>query len=163
MFQLESEMETSFEDLLSTYSRDLLVMRQVKGLAGIPDYLVVRSKGQKQAAVAIELKLSQWRRALEQAYKYRSFCVAAIVVLDDKFIKRALRNISEFHHFNVGLASLSVTGIFTWHHKPKVRRPYSEFLTRKLSDQLNNESCHDPFISAADSVPERIDERFCLC
>lgn len=75
---------------------------------------------------AIETKLKNWRRALYQASRYRDFAHQAWVVMDDRDVSPALRNLEEFSRLNVGLASIATTGEAKIHAKPTLRSPRSE-------------------------------------
>ncbi len=75
---------------------------------------------------AIETKLKNWRRALYQASRYRDFAHQAWVVMDDRDVSPALRNLAEFSRLNIGLASIATAGDAKIHAKPTLRSPRSE-------------------------------------
>jgi hypothetical protein len=54
--------------------------------------------------IAIEAKLSDWRRALAQAYRYLDFATQSWVLLDAANSGPASKNIADFKRLNVGLA-----------------------------------------------------------
>jgi len=56
---------------------------------------------------AFELKISNWRKALIQAHRYRYFADATIVVLPSEKIKVASKYLNTFRAINVGLWSFS--------------------------------------------------------
>lgn len=89
--------------------------------------------------VAIEAKLRKWRKALNQATRYQHFAHYSWVVLDQECSRRAIDNINEFRRFNVGLASVSVTGELTTHHKPVKRKPKSPILFWMANVKIANE------------------------
>lgn len=60
-----------------------------------------------QAIVAVEAKLSDWARALVQAYRNQQFADESWVVLDHCHHKAAVRNADEFRKAGVGLASVA--------------------------------------------------------
>jgi hypothetical protein len=68
---------------------------------------------------AIEAKLSNWRRALFQASRYKSFATESWVLLDRKHSNSAFRNLDEFKVRNIGLAFLSTIGKIDIAHIPK--------------------------------------------
>lgn len=107
-----------------------------RGLFGIPDLVVAGiqrvERGGQLHSVAFEMKLSNWSRALIQAFRYRSFAMISYVVLDAAFVSRALKNIYRFHQSNIGLLSVDVTGSFTDHFSPAVCPPYSEHIERRF-------------------------------
>ncbi|PVY40382.1 hypothetical protein [Pontibacter virosus] len=76
---------------------------------------------QIEETVAIEAKLKNWKRALQQAYRYKWFASLSYVVLDSKNINPAKRNIQEFEKYNVGLATIAKNGSLD-----VIFKPYSE-------------------------------------
>jgi hypothetical protein len=63
-----------------------------------------------ETVIAVEAKLSDWSRALVQAYRNRQFADESWVVLDHRYYKAALAHLERFERSGVGLASLDVTG-----------------------------------------------------
>ena len=78
--------------------------------------------------LALEAKLTDWKRALKQASRYLDYAHQSWVVLDEYAIKPAQKNIKEFQRLNIGLSSISTNGEFTIYHTPSVQPP--KFLTR---------------------------------
>jgi len=66
--------------------------------------------GLLRAVTAIELKLRDWRKALDQAARYRSFAERSLVVVDSDRSTRARANAVAFQFNGIGLASLSACG-----------------------------------------------------
>lgn len=60
--------------------------------------------------VSIEAKLRDWKRALTQAYRYKTFSNQSWVLLDEAHILPALKSTNSFKNFGVGLASFSSQG-----------------------------------------------------
>lgn len=56
--------------------------------------------------IAIEAKLSDWSRALVQAYRNRQFADESWVVLDHRYHQAALAQLERFERAGVGLASV---------------------------------------------------------
>jgi len=56
-----------------------------------------------QKVIAIEAKLSNWKRGLYQAYRYKEYASKSYLALYSKYIHRALKGKGEFVRFNVGL------------------------------------------------------------
>lgn len=54
-------------------------------------------------AIAIEAKISNWKRGLYQAYRYKWFSQRSYLALHHKHINPARKNISLFEELNVGL------------------------------------------------------------
>jgi hypothetical protein len=86
--------------------------------------------------VAIEAKLKNWKRALNQAYRYKWFASASYVVLDEKNINGALTNIDQFEKMNVGLASIDKIGNVIVIHKPIAEKPIDEKMQMLLSERI---------------------------
>ncbi len=61
--------------------------------------------------VAIEAKLYSWKRALNQAYRYKWFSEQSFVFLPEENIAPAERNLDMFKHLEVGLASVTKDSI----------------------------------------------------
>jgi hypothetical protein len=62
--------------------------------------------------IAIEAKLSDWRRALYQASRYLDYANQSWVVLDSKVLSSARLHVDEFRHRGIGLTGISSTGEF---------------------------------------------------
>jgi hypothetical protein len=60
--------------------------------------------------IAVEAKLSDWPRALVQAYRNRQFADESWVVLDHRFHQSAIAQIGRFQRSGVGLASVAKAG-----------------------------------------------------
>jgi len=52
---------------------------------------------------SFEAKLTNWRKGLQQAFRYRYFADKSILVMPESSISAALANIEEFKDLNVGL------------------------------------------------------------
>jgi len=88
-------------------------------------------------AVAIEAKLKNWKRALKQAYRYKWFASYTYVVMDDNYIRPALKNKSLFKKFNVGLASIKKNdGVITILIRPQKIKPIDEIMHYLLVEHL---------------------------
>lgn len=138
MFTSEKELSIAFENLLEkTEWANSKYYAEVDGLAGIPDYVLIQNNENDSISIGVELKLDNWKRAMIQAFRYRSFCEMSYVVLDDTYINRALKQIDEFKKFNIGLASINKNDMsFAFHHRPEVQQPFSERLSIKLQQKL---------------------------
>lgn len=114
---------------------------EVDGLFGRPDYLIgyhrVDCCGRQQIrTVAFEMKLHDWKRALTQAFRYAAFSHYAYVLMDDRFVGRALRFIDRFYKANIGLLSYSTSGDFFVHNRPLIRSPYAPVVYSKLQQKI---------------------------
>lgn len=107
---------------------------EVGGLFGIPDLVVARRRGEELECIAFEMKLSKWTRALEQAFRYKSFAERVFVVIDAAFKTPALAQLSLFQRYNIGLASVSSDGEAELHYLPRREVPFSDSTARALQE-----------------------------
>ena len=70
-----------------------------------------------ETIISIEAKLSDWSRALVQAYRNRQFADESWVVLDHRYYKPAASQIDRFQRSGVGLASVDIEGNLYIHHR----------------------------------------------
>ena len=75
---------------------------------GVADCIVLRRKDAKAELakaqlMAFEAKLSDWRKALTQAYRYRYYADVSIVILPTDVAGPAMDNRPLFRQFGVGL------------------------------------------------------------
>lgn len=84
MFSSENDLTLEFERVLqSLFSKNqVAVLKQVRGIVGIPDFVLLDNAPRSRIIVAVELKMTDWRRALLQAYKYRTFSHLSVVLMD---------------------------------------------------------------------------------
>ncbi len=128
MFATEEKMvDKCVEELSNTYSE--IVLEPI-GLFGIPDIMI-----KSDELICIEAKLKNWKRALIQAYKYRTFSQKSYVYMDEDYIKSPLENIDEFKKFNVGLAGVSNERINIY-YEPKIEQPFSNELYNKAKEKF---------------------------
>ncbi|MGF1706494.1 hypothetical protein [Enterovibrio baiacu] len=86
--------------------------------------------------VGIEAKLKDWKKALWQASRYKTFATEAWVMLDRKHATSAIKNIDKFENFNIGLATFSSEGHYFEHFSPKKEVPQSEIASWKANTIL---------------------------
>lgn len=115
--------------------------REVEGLFGIPDFMIaygrVSSEGCKEIkAIAFEMKIKNWRRALTQAYRYSAFAHYSYVIMDEAFCRPAIQNIDMFQKSNIGLLSIDINSQLRWYHRPRYQDPYSFHLYKNFYDSL---------------------------
>jgi len=104
---------------------------EVPNLYGIPDYVIFKvnphaNLNKRFTTYAFEMKLSNWKRALVQAYCYQAFANKSYVLLDHSHIRSPRKNLIEFKKSNVGLLSIDIEGRVFLHFEPKYRKPYSK-------------------------------------
>ena len=128
MFRTEEKMvDTCVNELLNEYKKDEILLEPI-GLFGIPDIMI-----NNKEIISIEEKLKNWKRALIQAYRYRSFSKKAYVFMDNDYIDAPLENIKEFKKFNIGLAGVSNEKIEIY-YEPEEKEPFSKELYIKAMD-----------------------------
>lgn len=131
MFASEQEMSVKFENFLKTNIGDSY-LKECTGLVGIPDFIFYITNNKKLVVISFELKLRNWKRATQQAFRYKTFSNLSFVVLSSKNIKPAVNNIEFFEKYNIGLVSFDSEKNLKILFKPKMESPYSEGLNKKI-------------------------------
>lgn len=141
MFKSEKDLVESSLPLIQSFfasedEDEVIIVKEPKGLFGIPDVLLYNGE-----IVAIEFKLKNWKKALQQAFRYRSFSCESYVFLDSDYIGNAMKNLEEFERFNIGLCGVTKISIETY-HKPNRKNPFSNDMIAKACELLEiNEYC----------------------
>ena len=138
-FPTEKEMVKAIkksEYIQCLFSEPYVIQEEVKGYFGIPDLVVVGANNEKQAAYAFEAKLTNWRRALFQAFRYKAFVNKSYVILDSDFVNPALSQLDRFHRSNVGLLCVDDRENVHCHYDPYYESPYSPQLEMKFNAQF---------------------------
>jgi len=135
MFTSEQEMSIQFEKFLKTNFGNSYI-KECQGLSGIPDFIFYTKIKKEVSVISFELKLKNWKRATQQAFRYRSFSNIAYVVLSNDSIHSAIKNIETFEKYNIGLASFNMANIFKVIYQPEFSIPYSENLNQKLIESI---------------------------
>ena len=87
-------------------------------------------------SIAIEAKLTDWRRALKQAYRYKWFSNKSFVFLPIQNIDTPKKNIDLFKKYNVGLAGTSKDIGIEVIYSPKKESPISQNMRIVLNEHL---------------------------
>ena len=121
------------QDNMKTYYEN-----EAKGLFGIPDLIITKKpvNNTEVKTIAFEMKLSKWKRALIQAFRYKAFAELSYVMMDNKKINPALKNIESFKNSNIGLLSIDIDGNVFIHYTPTKEIPYNEVLEKKLHERI---------------------------
>ena len=135
--------------LASAYLRDLLDSRfnlahfvEPRGLFGIPDLVVANSAppheedDQKLDVFAFEMKLSDWKRALIQAFRYKAFANYSAVLLDEDHIAPALAQLERFETAGIGLLGIGDSGDVDVFYFPTCAAPYSGQLEATVREMV---------------------------
>lgn len=142
-FKSEKQLSICFKKIFidKIKEENILYYSEFKGMFGVPDYLVIeRSNKSIMHIIAFELKLKNWRQALKQAFRYRTFSNLSFVILDEKYVELALNHIDEFIKFNVGLASINKNNGIKVFHLPKRKAPFSISYVMNLENKIINAS-----------------------
>lgn len=99
-----------------------------KGYCVTSNQCYLRSKTFVDGLIAIEGKIKNWRRALQQASRNRLFSSQSFVALDAKYSKPALKQIDLFREARVGLAIVFREGQVSVLYKPPKSRPLAPVL-----------------------------------
>lgn len=75
---------------------------------GVADCIVFRIEGKDdemamEDLTAFEVKLSDWRKALAQAYRYRYYANSSVVIMPEEAARSAVDNYHLFERFGLGL------------------------------------------------------------
>jgi hypothetical protein len=137
MFATEQEMSKMFEKYLKTNFGNTY-LKECQGLFGVPDFVFYAKENQDISIISFELKLKNWKRAVKQAFRYKSFSNITYVVLSAANVKAALSNIDIFEKYNIGLAKFGKENDFEILYKPLLDNPYSENLNLKLKENIGS-------------------------
>ncbi len=110
-----------FENFIETYN-DLYIANSIEPISN--------------ETIAIEAKLKNWKRALQQAYRYKWFASYSYVFMDEKYIQPAMKNKDMFKSYNIGLASVGIKGEVKVLFKPQKIEPYDEAMKLLLAEKL---------------------------
>lgn len=141
-FKTESEMVEAIKRNEQLHklmmSGKTLMQEEMSGLFGIPDLIFVKKNSKKRISYAYEAKLSNWSRALTQAFRYKAFVNKSFVILDHDHINPALSNTDKFCKANVGLISIDDSGNVQCYYNPYYEAPYSPRLENKFNEKISS-------------------------
>ena len=116
-------------------------LQEVKGYFGIPDFVLydLRKKTRKKEKLySFECKLRNWKRALIQAFRYKTFSGVSFVIMDLDHVKPAVENISEFEKSNIGLIGVGNDGEYEVFHQPEFEEPFTESMYFDLLNEIES-------------------------
>lgn len=138
-YATEEQMSRKFRaSVLADLPSSAIVCSEVKASMGIPDYVVLEHVNDQQVVTSYELKLSNWRRALRQAFRYKTFANQSYVVLDEATCSIAIENLDMFRQYNVGLASFDEDGCFKVHYRPAINSAFLECSYYRVVEELKS-------------------------
>lgn len=137
MFCSELQMSKNFECFIQSNFGNTYV-KELTGLFGIPDFVFLHEKNNDISIVAFELKLQNWKKAIVQAFRYRSFSNISYVVMPVNKVSAAAKNINMFKQFNVGLATFDIEMVFNVIFEPNFEEPFSDQMHDQLLEQTRS-------------------------
>lgn len=137
MFESEQDMSNIFEKFLKDNFGNTYV-KEYKGLFGVPDFVYYDKRDEKIELIAFELKLKNWKQAIKQAFRYKSFSNISYVVIPSISVDVALKNIELFKKYNIGLAGFNSLREFEILFKPTSEIPYSDNLNNKILESIKS-------------------------
>jgi len=141
-FNSEREMVETIKN--SNYLKDFsnsgpcLIKEEVTGFFGVPDLIVIRKTPKKHITYAYEAKLTNWKRALYQAFRYKAFVNRSYVIMDHDRVKAAVSHSERFERANIGLISIDNSGKVYHHYRPRNEAPYSSQLESKFNNIISS-------------------------
>ncbi|MFO0355673.1 MAG: hypothetical protein ACK50A_01870 [Sphingobacteriaceae bacterium] len=142
---IQNSKEISFENIKNLTRADSSTLRKSLKKLVLESYIKEQDTLYKfkrtykhcfEESIAIEAKLKNWKRALNQAYRYKWFASSSYVVLDSQNITGAVTNIEQFKKMNVGLACIDKKGSISILFKPKKEKPLDEKMQILLSEMF---------------------------
>lgn len=133
-YATEHKMSKEFESYLKAQIGKTYY-KEWRGLFGIPDYVCFEKKDNDISVVSFELKLTDWRTAIIQAFRYRSFSNKVYVVMPEDTVNRAVAHTDKFDQYGIGLASFT-SGRLTVLVNAKAFEPYSQNLREKVDKRV---------------------------
>ena len=143
MFRSEAELVRTgrrvVRQALTSVGASLVKARyEVRAPGVVPDLILYSKRGKAlRYVVTVEFKLSNWRKALAQAFLHRNFGNEAYVVLDRAHLVPALEHLEDFQLANVGLLTLAALDgeIQAW-HLPEPTLPFSVHFSTSAARSL---------------------------
>lgn len=128
MFASEFDLVESSIPLLHKYFNSKLIVKEPQGLFGIPDVVVHNGD-----IVSIEFKLKNWKRALQQAFRYKTFSNESYVFMDQRYAKNAVAHIDSFRKYNIGLCGVTEDELIMY-YEPINKQPIDVKFTNKIEE-----------------------------
>ena len=81
-------------------SKNLVVSEEITKIGKFPDLIGINGTS---IEIAVELKVSDWKKALYQAIHYNLFARKSYIAMPEKKRALLLKNLAEFKRWNVGI------------------------------------------------------------
>lgn len=140
MYASEDLMSVDFEKYLKTNVGNTYY-KEWQGLFGIPDYVCFSKNDGDINVISFELKLKNWREAVIQAFRYRSFSDYSFVVLPQETAKKAQSHIEFFSKYGIGLVAFKDSN-FEVLYRPDRQQPLSHRLREKAETRIKRSRKH---------------------
>jgi hypothetical protein len=111
MFQTENNLVDAFISHLGSDSSPWVTRAFVREFDYISGRTDILSLSMGNEIIAFEAKLSNWRKAMHQAWRNTSFANQVYVVLPRKHATAAIKNRAEFDERGVGLCVVDEMGV----------------------------------------------------
>lgn len=143
MYTSENLMSIDFEKYIKSTIGNTY-FKEWQGFFGIPDYVCFSKFDTGIKVVSFELKLKNWREAMRQAFRYRSFSDYSYVVLPDETAKKAYNHVNLFEKYGIGLISFKEDQYFIL-YRPMQNHPLSQRLREKAETKIkkSRKKSHD--------------------
>lgn len=136
-FELSKYYSRIIQDAIIDYHLNLDIMFEVQAPGCVPDVILFDKRDLTiHYLVAFELKLSNWKRAVYQAFRNRNFGNESYVILDNKWSGPAIKNIQIFQQYNIGLITLESNGKMRSWYNPTPTLPFSKEFSYKIACAL---------------------------
>lgn len=137
-FKTEVELSEYITEIIKTTinnkNLEVFFKLEVSAPGCIPDMVLVEERAHSiHYLIAIEFKLSNWRRAIFQAFRYRNFGNESYVILDRKRANSAINNLEMFKRANVGLITVENFGELVSWFSPIPALPFSREFSYKVA------------------------------
>ena len=134
MYASENLMSVDFEKYIKSTLGNTY-FKEWQGLFGVPDYVCFSKLDEGIKVVSFELKLKDWRGALVQAFRYRSFSDYSYVVLPAETAEKAYNHVNLFEKYRIGLISFK-EGNYYIMYRPLPTFPLSSKLREKAEVKI---------------------------
>lgn len=114
-------------------NNNIEILKEFGGIVSIPDFLIIiKNKNANPYLISLELKLKNWKRALNQAFRYKAFCNEAYVIINSTSISRVFNNLNDFRKANIGVATFDTELNIKIYNETVPSLPYSKYYSNKF-------------------------------
>ncbi len=117
-------------------SLDALISENFISMQSRSFFPVRRYEDVTAKSIAIEAKLKNWKRALNQAYRYKWFAERVFVCMPEVNIGPAMANIYSFRRMKVGIISINDQGELKFLYSPRALQPINKKMQVLMNEKL---------------------------